>query len=52
MLEFRVEGLRRASREFIFDMEQRPSLRPLAPLIGALAGMWLGAAGLIAAQLL
>jgi hypothetical protein len=52
MLEFRVEVLRRASREFFFDMEQRPSLRPLAPLIGALAGLWLGAAGLIAAQLL
>jgi hypothetical protein len=52
MLEFRVEDLRRASREFFFDMEQRPSLRPLAPLIGTLAGLWLGAAGMIVAQLL
>jgi len=51
MLEFRVEVLRRASREFFFDMEPRPSLRPLAPLIGTLAGLWLGAAGLIVAQL-
>jgi hypothetical protein len=33
-------------------MEQRPSLRPLAPLIGALAALWLVTAGLIAAQLL
>jgi hypothetical protein len=33
-------------------MEQRPSLRPLAPLIGMLGALWLAAAGLIAAQLL
>jgi hypothetical protein len=33
-------------------MEQRPSLRPLAPLIGMLAALWLSAAGLIAAELL
>jgi hypothetical protein len=33
-------------------MEQRPSLRPLAPLIGILATLWLVTAGLIAAQLL
>jgi hypothetical protein len=52
MLVFGVEGMRRASREFFFDMEPRPSLRPLAPLIGTLAGLWLGAAGLIVAQLL
>jgi hypothetical protein len=52
MLEFRVEVMRRASREFFSDMEPRPSLRPLAPLIGTLAGLWLGAAGLIVAQLL
>jgi hypothetical protein len=32
-------------------MEQRPSLRPLAPLLGTLAALWLGAAGLIAIQL-
>ena len=36
----------------ISDMEPRPSLRPLAPLIGTLAGLWLGAAAMIAAQLL
>ena len=52
MLEFHVEVLRRASREFFLDMEPRPSLRPLAPLIGTLAGFWLGAAAMIAAQLL
>jgi hypothetical protein len=52
MLEFRVEVMRRAAENFTFDMEQRPSLRPLAPLIGTLAGLWLGAAGLIVAQLL
>ena len=51
MLEFHVEVLRRASRELFFDMEPRPSLRPLAPVIGTLAGLWLGAAGLIVAQL-
>jgi hypothetical protein len=33
-------------------MEPRPSLRPLAPLIGMLAALWLMTAGLIAAQLL
>jgi hypothetical protein len=33
-------------------MENRPSLRPLAPLIGMLAVVWLGTAGVIAAQLL
>jgi hypothetical protein len=33
-------------------MEQRPSLRPLAPLIAMLACLWLVTAGLIAAQLL
>jgi hypothetical protein len=33
-------------------MEPRPSLRPLAPLIGMLAALWLVTAGLIAAQLL
>jgi hypothetical protein len=33
-------------------MEPRPSLRPLAPLIGTLAALWLVTAGLIAAQLL
>jgi hypothetical protein len=33
-------------------MEPRPSLRPLAPLIGMLAALWLGAAVLIGAQLL
>jgi hypothetical protein len=32
-------------------MQERPSLRPLAPLLGTLAAMWLGAAGLIAQQL-
>jgi hypothetical protein len=32
-------------------MEQRPSLRPLAPLLGILTAMWLGAAGLITEQL-
>jgi hypothetical protein len=32
-------------------MERRPSLRPLAPLIGALAAMWCFAAALIAAYL-
>jgi hypothetical protein len=53
MSEFRVEGLRRASREILSStMEPRPSLRPLAPLIGTLAGLWLGAAGLIVAQLI
>jgi hypothetical protein len=30
---------------------QRPSLRPLAPLIGALVGLWLLAAGLIVVQM-
>jgi hypothetical protein len=33
-------------------MEPRPSLRPLAPLIGVLAALWLVTAGMIAAQLL
>ena len=32
-------------------MEPRPSLRPLAPLIGTLALEWCLAAGLIAAQI-
>ena len=32
-------------------MEERPSLRPLAPLLGVLAAMWLAALGLIAQQL-
>jgi hypothetical protein len=32
-------------------MEPRPSLRPLAPLIGALAALWIVAAGLIAVQI-
>lgn len=30
---------------------ERPSLRPLVPLLLVLATMWLGAAGLIAQQL-
>jgi hypothetical protein len=33
-------------------MEPRPSLRPLAPLIGMLAALWLVTGCLIAAQLL
>jgi hypothetical protein len=32
-------------------MEPRPSLRPLAPIVGTLAALWIGAAGLIAIQL-
>lgn len=32
-------------------VHERPSLRPLAPLLGVLAAMWLGAAGVIAQQL-
>jgi hypothetical protein len=32
-------------------MNERPSLRPLAPLLAVLAGMWLAAAGLLAQQL-
>jgi hypothetical protein len=36
---------------FRFDMQERPSLRPLAPLLGVLAAMWLAALGLIAQQL-
>jgi len=32
-------------------VNERPSLRPLAPLLAILAAMWLGAAGLIAQQL-
>jgi len=36
---------------FNFDMQERPSLRPLAPLLGVLAAMWLAALGLIAQQL-
>jgi hypothetical protein len=36
---------------FHFDMEERPSLRPLAPLLGVLAAMWLAALALIAQQL-
>jgi hypothetical protein len=51
MLEFRVEVCGARAEKFFFDMEPRPSLRPLAPLIGTLAGLWLGAAGLIAVQL-
>jgi hypothetical protein len=35
---------------FRFDMQERPSLRPLAPLLGVLAAMWLAALGLIAQQ--
>jgi hypothetical protein len=45
-----VEHLGRATRDS-FDMEERPSLRPLAPLLGVLAAMWLAALGLIAQQL-
>ena len=37
---------------FFASMEERPSLRPLAPLLGVLAAMWLAALGLIAQQLL
>jgi hypothetical protein len=33
-------------------MEPRPSLRPLAPLLGPLAAAWLLAAALIVLQLL
>jgi hypothetical protein len=35
----------------IDTVHERPSLRPLAPLLGVLAAMWLGAAGVIAQQL-
>jgi hypothetical protein len=51
MSSFRVE-MGRASRDLLQLMEPRPSLRPLAPLIGLLAVLWLATAGLIAAQLL
>jgi hypothetical protein len=33
-------------------MHERPSLRPLAPLLGVLGAMWLAALGLIAQQVL
>jgi hypothetical protein len=46
-----VELFRRANRELFETVHERPSLRPLAPLLGTLAAMWLGAAGLIAQQL-
>jgi hypothetical protein len=40
-----------ARPEIQLDMQERPSLRPLAPLLGVLAAMWLAALGLIAQQL-
>jgi hypothetical protein len=52
MAAFRVEDYGARAETSLRHMEQRPSLRPLAPLIGTLAGLWLGAAGLIVAQLL
>jgi hypothetical protein len=47
-----VEFFRRANSELVGSVHERPSLRPLAPLLALLAAMWLGAAGLIAQQLL
>jgi hypothetical protein len=32
-------------------MHERPSLRPLAPLLGVLTAMWLGAVGLLVQHL-
>jgi hypothetical protein len=40
-----------AHLRFVRTMHERPSLRPLAPLLAVLAAMWLGAAGLLAQQL-
>jgi hypothetical protein len=51
MLSSLVE-LWRVNQVSFRPMEPRPSLRPLAPLIGMLAALWLITAGLIAAQLL
>lgn len=45
------ELFRRANPRTVATVHQRPSLRPLAPLLAILAAMWLGAAGLIAQQL-
>jgi len=50
MVSPHVEKRRR--KPIVRPMEPRPSLRPLAPLIGMLAALWLVTAGLIAAQLL
>lgn len=46
-----VELFRRANPRIVRTMHERPSLRPLAPLLVLLAALWLGAAGLIAQQL-
>jgi hypothetical protein len=46
-----VEHLRRANRELFRPMHERPSLRPLAPLLGVLGAMWLAALAVIAQQL-
>jgi hypothetical protein len=46
-----VELFRRANPRIVRTMHERPSLRPLTPLLALLAALWLGAAGLIAQQL-
>jgi hypothetical protein len=51
MLATGVELFRRANPRIVRSVHERPSLRPLAPLLAILAAMWLGAAGLIAQQL-
>jgi hypothetical protein len=46
-----VSNLSGAQPRLVDTVHERPSLRPLAPLLGVLAAMWLGAAGVIAQQL-
>jgi hypothetical protein len=41
-----------ARPEISSTMHERPSLRPLAPLLGVLAAMWLAALAILAQQLL
>jgi hypothetical protein len=52
MRNVNVEPLGRANPRFVRLMEERPSLRPLAPLLGVLGAMWLAALGLLAQQLI
>jgi hypothetical protein len=47
-----VESLRRAMQDVHLPTHQRPSLRPLAPLLGVLAAMWLAALALLAEHVL
>jgi hypothetical protein len=47
-----VESLDVAIRDLIRPVHERPSLRPLAPLLGVLVAMWLAALALLAEHVL